>query len=131
MCIFLDRVWLYGPGYPGTCVDWYQTFCLCLPTAGIIGMRHHSAHLTFLSGPVFLSFLAFMIFGFLVCFRVISIITIFYVFYFINFIINIYFIYLWFFKTGFRCASLAGHGTQFIYRRGWAQIHRNLLISAS
>jgi hypothetical protein len=45
--VFRDRVSLYSPGCPGThFVDQagleLKSVCLCLPSAGIKGMRHHA-----------------------------------------------------------------------------------------
>jgi hypothetical protein len=45
---FRDRVSLYSPGCPGTRPGWPRTqksACLCLPSAGIKGVRHHARHL--------------------------------------------------------------------------------------
>jgi hypothetical protein len=54
--VFFKTVSLYSPGCPGThSVDqsgWPQTqksACLCLPRAGIKGMRHHARLFNFLT----------------------------------------------------------------------------------
>jgi hypothetical protein len=46
--VFQDRVSLYSPGCPGTHsvgqagLELQKSACLCLPSAGIKGVRHHA-----------------------------------------------------------------------------------------
>jgi hypothetical protein len=68
--VFQDRVSLYSPGCPGTHNSlgrpgWARTqksACLCLPSAGIKGMRHHAQLIYYFLSLFFYFFIIFIIF---------------------------------------------------------------------